>query len=85
MTMKRIGAAVATLLLLAGCSKLTNENYKKLAAGMEYDAVVAVIGTPDNCSETLGVKSCVWGDDSKNIKVKFVADKATLFSNSGLQ
>lgn len=84
MKLKTISAALFSLVVLAGCSKLTQENYQLLETGMEYDEVVSLIGSPDNCSETLGVKSCIWGSESKNIKVKFLADKATIFSNSGL-
>ena len=85
MKFKSISSAIALSVLLAGCgSSLTKENYEKLSVGMDYTEVTAVIGDPDNCSETLGTKRCTWGDDSKNIKVSFIADKATLFSNNGL-
>ena len=78
-------ALVASALVVSGCSKLSKENYETLKVGMEYSDVTGVIGEPDNCSETLGTKNCIWGNDDKNIKVTFVADKATLFSNSGLK
>ena len=78
-------AATGSLLMLAGCSKLTKENYEKLKTGMEKPELEAIIGGADMCEEALGAESCVWGDDSKNIKVKFVAGKAVFFSNKGLQ
>ncbi|MCG8312197.1 MAG: hypothetical protein MI976_03190 [Pseudomonadales bacterium] len=79
-----IGATVGSLLLLAGCSKLNKENYDKLKTGMEKSELEAIIGSADTCEEALAAESCVWGDDSKNIKVKFVAGKAVFFSNKGL-
>lgn len=82
--LKIFSAAVIAIALVA-CSKLNKDNYEKLSVGMEFNEVEAVIGSPDNCSETLGTKNCRWGDDTKYIKVTFVADKATLFSNNGLQ
>jgi hypothetical protein len=33
----------------------------------------------------VGTKSCRWGDDAKNIKITFLADRATVFSNHGIQ
>jgi len=71
--------AIALLALLAaGCSKLTQENYAKLETGMKYDEVTAILGNPDKCSETLGVKKCTWGDEQKHININFVADKMML-------
>lgn len=75
----------AAILLLAGCSKLNKENYGKLKMGMEYNEVTGILGSPDNCTESMGTKSCIWGDEAKHIKVKFVGDKTALFSNTGLQ
>ena len=75
-----IVALLATLLLTVGCSKLTKENYDKLKMGMEYSEVVALLGEPDSGTESMGFKSCIWGDESKNITVQFVADKIMVFS-----
>ena len=68
------------LAMLSGCSKLTADNYAKLKTGIEYSEVVRILGTPDNCSEALFVKSCVWGNEQKNITVNFLSDKAILSS-----
>lgn len=71
---------------LAGCSKLTKENYDALKLGMSLEEVSAIVGGPTNCSETLGTKSCIWGsEDGKNIKITFLADNASTFSNNGLE
>lgn len=82
---KHLLLVAATALALVGCGKVNKENYDKLSVGMDYEEVTGVIGDPENCSETLGTKRCTWGDDSKNIKVSFIANKATLFSNDGLK
>ena len=86
--MKRIKNLMAVILLFCviflGCSKLNRENYGKIEVGMNYEQVVGIIGSPDKCDAALGVKNCVWGNDQKNITVKFVADKVILPSMKGL-
>ena len=73
-------------LAIAGCSKLTKENYDSLEMGMTKSEVEAVIGKADNCSEAIGTLSCLWGrEESKNIKITFMADKAVTFSYDGLE
>lgn len=84
MKIKSLFLVAATTLALVGCGKVNKENYDKLSVGMEYSEVTNVMGSPDECKETLGTKRCTWGDDAKHIKVSFIADKATLFSNKGL-
>jgi hypothetical protein len=74
----------AALLLTAGCSKITKENYDKLKVGQNYSEVVKILGKADECSGALGIKDCRWGDDSKHISVKFAGNKAVLFSAKGI-
>jgi hypothetical protein len=74
----------AALLLAAGCSKVTKENYDKLTIGQNYDDVVKTLGKAGECSGALGIKDCRWGDDSKHISVKFAGDKVVIFSAKGL-
>ncbi len=77
---------ILSVLTLTACSKVTAENYDKLKLGMSMEEVEAVIGSADNCSETLGTKSCIWGDEKNSyIKVSFVADNAATFSKGGLK
>ena len=78
-------ALLTALVLTAGCSKITQGNYNKLKMGMEYSEVTALLGSPDNCTESMGTKSCIWGNDAKNIKVNFVGDKTIIFSGTGLK
>lgn len=75
---------IALLFSLAACSKLSMENYQQLKTGMTYNEVTALIGEPNSCEEALGTRSCVWGDDNKQIKAAFLAEKAMLFSHKGL-
>lgn len=82
--MKQIILAVATLVLLAACGKLNKENYQQIEVGMDYSEIESLLGNPAECDETLGMKQCVWGGDEKNISVKFVADKVTIYSQKGL-
>jgi hypothetical protein len=74
----KLPAIILLALLASGCSKLTQENYDKLKTGMGYDEVTAILGNPDQCSETLGVKKCTWGDEQKHIDINFVGDKMLL-------
>ncbi|MCA1929729.1 DUF3862 domain-containing protein [Rheinheimera sp.] len=83
--MKKIVVLLVTLGLLGACSKLTQDNYNQVKAGMTYDEVTHILGKATHCEEAIGTKSCRWGDDAKNIKITFLADRATVFSNHGIQ
>ncbi|MCC2604378.1 DUF3862 domain-containing protein [Planctobacterium marinum] len=84
--MKKLIIIFIAALLLVACSRLTKENYDLLKLGMSQDEVQAIIGAPSNCSETLGTTSCIWGsEDGKHIKIIFLGDNATTFSNNGLK
>ena len=73
------------LCLLAGCSKLTQENYRKLKAGLSYEEVIAILGKPDKCSDALFVKNCIWGSERKNISVNFVGDKVLITTSTNIR
>lgn len=73
------------LLATAACSKLTLENYDKIEAGMSYEEVVALIGSPTECGDVLGVRSCTWGDETRFASVSFVGGKVVLFVSSNLK
>jgi len=75
-----IVVALAVGLVAAGCSKLTPENYAKLKPGLTYGEVTAILGSPSRCDDLLGFKSCRWGDDSRNITVRFAGDQVVLYS-----
>jgi len=76
---------VATFLLLfSGCNNLSTEKYDQLRIGMQYDAVVSLLGRADECEGAMGVKSCTWGDEKKYIQIGFAGDKVVFFSGHGL-
>lgn len=81
----RMIIALAFLVVLVGCSRLTMENYAKIKMGLGYDEVVTILGKPDSCSETLFVRNCVWGNEQKNITVNFAGDKAILFTSKNIR
>lgn len=84
MTIARFLAVAAIFVSLAGCSKLTQENYRKLKVGQSYDEVVAILGKPTSCSDALFVKSCTWGSDAKNISVNFMNDKVLITTSKNI-
>jgi len=71
-------------LSIAGCSKVTQENYAKIKMGMAYEEVTKILGNPTNCKKTLGIERCVWQADDKEINIKFAGGKAILFSKKNL-
>lgn len=73
------------LALLCGCSNLTMENYQKIEVGLEYPTVVEILGKPDNCSEALFVRNCIWGNEQKNITVSFLNNQVILFTSSNIR
>ncbi|HGN3949091.1 outer membrane protein assembly factor BamE [Pseudomonas aeruginosa] len=78
-------AVVAFCVVLAACSKINQENYSKLKAGMSKAEVEEILGKPTECSGALGMSSCTWGDEKAFISVQYAADKALLFSGQGLK
>lgn len=77
--------AASLLLVLIGCSRLTLENYSKIKVGMQYDEVTALIGQPAKCDDVMGLRNCVWGDETRSINVTFAGDKVLVFSSSNLK
>ncbi len=83
--MKTAIMLAGVVLIAAGCSKLTTENYAKVAVGMAYNDVTAILGGPDSCSDTAGFKSCRWGDEKRNVTVRFAGDKVVLHSAENIR
>ena len=74
-----------SILALAGCSKVNKDNYDKIKIGMNFEAVVGILGRPDTCEEpVLKTKSCTWGSSDKQIKIKFVTDRVAWRSSTGI-
>lgn len=76
---------IGLLLVLLGCSRLTLDNYNRIAMGMHYDEVIELIGSPRKCDDVMGVRSCEWGDDERSVQVNFVAGQVLIFSSRNLK
>jgi hypothetical protein len=77
---------LSTLVLaIAGCTRLTAENYAKVKVGMSYSEVTSILGTPVSCSEAAGFKSCRWGDDKSHATVRFAGEKVVLHSAENIR
>ncbi|MFA5083128.1 MAG: hypothetical protein WC474_11325 [Hydrogenophilaceae bacterium] len=81
----RILIGMTLLAALLGCSRLTVENYNKIAVGMQYDEVVQLIGKPAKCDDLMGLRNCTWGDESHSVHVSFVDSKVLLFASNNLK
>jgi len=83
--MAKYGVLIITVAaLLAGCNKLSKENYSRLKVGMEYDEVVSIFGKPDSCSDTYVAKGCKWGDERKNVTIGFIDDKVIFYQSTNI-
>ncbi|MGH8433761.1 MAG: outer membrane protein assembly factor BamE domain-containing protein [Pseudomonas sp.] len=71
--------------LLAACSKINQENYSKIQAGMSKAEVESLLGSPTDCSGALGFTSCTWGDQKRFISIQYAGDKVLMFSGQGLK
>lgn len=77
--------AIFSLLSISACSKITIDNYARLKVGMDFTQVVDILGTPAKCAEVKKNRFCRWGSETQNIKIAFVANRATLTSKNGLK
>ncbi len=76
--------ALAALLLLAACSKVTQENFGKIREGMTEQEVHALLGSPTETAtrSVLGISgtSSRWAGSGAVITVQFVNGKVALKS-----
>jgi hypothetical protein len=74
----------AVLLLLAACSKVTQENFAKIQDGMTEQEVAAILGAPSETSSSslLGISgtSSTWTGGDAVITIRFVNSKVALKS-----
>lgn len=77
----RVGVtALLVSLLLVGCgSKVTQENFDKIQAGMSQDEVVAILGEPTESSGAsvgpISGGTWIWKKDRATIVIQFVGGK----------
>ena len=80
----RLLAAAAALVLLAACSKVSQENFSRISQGMTEDEVVAILGSPTESTSrnVLGVSGTAsrWVSDEAVITIRFVNSKVALKS-----
>ncbi|MED5525350.1 hypothetical protein [Gallaecimonas pentaromativorans] len=82
--MKRWILPFALMAALAGCSKVTLENYDKLSVGMKKADVEALLGKADSCGDAvLKAQSCQWKSGDKTITVQFLGDTVAVYSRAG--
>lgn len=82
----RMAGFILSGLMLAACgSQLSLENFNKLSVAQSYDDVRKIIGDPARCDEVIGVRSCLWGDEQRGIKIGFVAGQVLLLSATNLK
>jgi hypothetical protein len=76
--------AIAALLLLGACSKVTQDNFAKIQDGMTEQQVSGILGAPAESSSgsILGVSgtSSIWKDGGTTITVRFVNGKVAMKS-----
>ena len=74
--------ALALLLILVACSKVTQENFAKIQDGMTEEQVIAILGKPTESSSVnvLGVSgtSSRWVSGDTVVVVRFVGGKVAL-------
>jgi hypothetical protein len=74
--------AFAALLLLAACSKVTQENFARIQDGMTEQEVTAILGSPAQSSSgsILGISGTTskWASGDTEITVRFVNGKVAL-------
>lgn len=76
---------IAACVLLAACSKVNQENYAKLKAGMPRADVEQLLGSPTECAGAVGLTSCTWKDKESLISIQFAGDKVMMFSGQELK
>lgn len=79
-------APVLLLALLAGCSKVTAENYNKIRVGQSFEEVQGLIGKPTSCDDVMTAKNCTWGKEGgARVNVTFAGNKVVLFGSQNLR
>jgi hypothetical protein len=80
--MKLRALAFAALLLLAACSRVTQDNFAKIQDGMTEQEVASILGSPAESSSgsVLGISgtSSKWAGGDAVITIQFVNGKVAL-------
>jgi hypothetical protein len=81
----RPALALGAVFLAACGGPLNMDNFSKLKVGQPYEEVKKIIGDPASCDETLGIRTCVWGDDKKSIRIGFVSGQVMVMSAQNIK
>lgn len=77
--MKAAILALAAALLLAACSRITQENFSRIETGMSEQEVIGLLGSPteSNSVEVLGISGTAsrWVGREAEINIRFVNGK----------
>ena len=78
----RLVSALAIALLLVACgSRISQDNFNRIADGMAYADVVKILGQPKSSESrgALGITAgtAKWNDGAHQISIVFVNDKVT--------
>jgi len=77
--MKTRALVLIALLVLAACSKITQENFAKVTDGMSEPEVTALLGTPTSTStvQVLGIAGThsTWEGSDAVVSIRFVNGK----------
>ena len=87
--MRPLAFALLAALLIAGCSRVTQDNFLKIQEGISEQEVAALLGSPteSNSVNVLGVSGTAsrWVAKDAVIAVRFVNGKVALKSFEKLQ
>jgi len=79
--MKRTLLALLAALLVAACSKVSQENFAKIETGMTEQEVTAILGKPDESTTKASVfTTSVWRGGDAEITVRFAGGKVVVKS-----
>tara|TARA_A100001015_G_scaffold312972_1_gene419177 strand:+ start:2506 stop:2799 length:294 start_codon:yes stop_codon:yes gene_type:complete len=76
----------SAVILLSACSRINQDNYNRIHAGMLKSKVIALLGAPDSTSGLhLGsttAEDCHWCFADANIDIIFVNQRVSVKTNS---
>lgn len=78
--------------LVAGCSKVSRDNYEKIETGMTMDEVESILGSGEVVTGggaaigdfELSGKVMRWGTEEQGVEIVFVNNKVTAKAQEGL-
>jgi len=87
----KILVLIASSLLIACTSKISQENYNKITTEMSYADVEKILGKPTNTNQLafgeISAATAIWEGKKGKVVIQFLNDKVKLknFSGSGVE